>query len=165
MIASLLVLGCMLIVGTNVLEIRAARELEMIRLAMGAQGGGVVIVRSTSDCLGNAGIIELVATGLLDHDIPVKGVVIRDRAIQSALEVANHAFPHEAISGRATTPLYHLGHEHTPLALVIDSGAAVLAVEPIAGRPASTIVDSLVLKQASCILGRGFGLCGSGQGD
>ena len=141
---AVLALGSVLLAAGHILNERGARELAELRARLASSGGGVVLVRNAHDCSATAGPVEHLAKSLREKGSSVHGLVIRGTGIREALEVANRSFPHDAISPRATTALYQLGHISTPMALVMDRFGRVMTIEPVDGRPVAAIAKALV---------------------
>ena len=141
---AILVLGSILLATGHVLNQKGARQFAELRDRVALSGGGVVLIRNPHDCSALAGPVEHLATRLLEEGSSVHGLVIRGSGIREALEIANRSFPHDALSPRATTALYQLGHVGTPMALVIDRFGKVSTVEPVDGRPVAVIARALI---------------------
>lgn len=140
----LLALGSSLLTTAHVLGKKGVREIGELRETVARSGGGVVFIRNPEDCSALAGPVEQLALRLRDAGTSVYGRVIRGTGIRDALEIANRAFPHEAISPRATGALHQMGHVSTPMALVIDRFGKVTTIKTVDGRSVASMARALI---------------------
>lgn len=104
---------------------------------------GVIFVRNPEDCAATAGPVEFAAAALQEQGVVVQGVILKRGPVDVAVRMASKAFPHRSLSPWATSALVALGHDKTPLAMVVDPSGAVVKVEAFNGRPLGAMLKAL----------------------
>ena len=127
----ILALACALFATDSLRDGAALREFESHIGEMATEGGGVLFVMSTADCLRSADVAGSVAEILQAQGLTVKGLVVRDwvddAVLSLVLDVANERFEHVPIRARGTTALLSL--TGTPVVLGVTPDGTLAVVE------------------------------------